>query len=95
MARTDANPDDKIKPDEAQTVRYLSEDELRVLGNIRDTEAQLSHLLSQIENLGANHGDREAMRWLGMARNNLETGMMFAMKSVVRPDDGLGRRTPK
>lgn len=99
MARTSTTEETFSSPPENPTAnpgyRALDEVESALMAKLRDTEGALALALAQIENLGAHHGDREAMRWLGMARNNLETGMMFAYKAVCRPTDGLGRRTPK
>ncbi|MGI9451984.1 MAG: DUF7681 family protein [Geminicoccaceae bacterium] len=75
--------------------RDLGDDEVYVINSLKDLEDQLGIRLSAIENGLGEHGDKEAGRWLSLARTHLETGMMFAIKAVARPSNGLGRRNPK
>ena len=77
------------------TGRQLNQKEIDLIDSIREHEARLGGLLTTIENQMAEHGDREAGRWLAEARTCLETGFMFAVKAVARPSNGLGRKAPK
>lgn len=74
--------------------RDLDEGEIEVMNALKEGEAHLGQLLTAIENGMADHGDKEAGRWLSIARTHLETGIMYAIKAVARPTNGLGRRNP-
>ena len=75
--------------------RDLNEDEIYVMNALKDHEHRMGGVLTTIENQMSDHGDREAGRWLSLARTHLETGFMFAIKAVARPSNGLGRKAPK
>lgn len=75
--------------------RDLNKDEMRLFRRLEEQEATMGSLLNTIENQMSEHGDREAGRWLSLARTHLETGFIFANKAITRPVNGLGRRQPK
>ncbi len=74
--------------------RDLTVTEIDMMNELKDIEARLGHALTGLEDTvkAMAPEDREAMRWVAMARTNLETGMMFAIKAVARPTNGLGRK---
>ena len=82
-------------PQEIAGYRHMSDDELELINKAKAVEGTVGHLLSQIENQMAEHGDKEAGRWLSLARTHLETGFMYATKAIARPSNGLGRKNPK
>lgn len=86
----DDKPLEKFKGD-----RDLSPGEIEAIEELKGVEAHLGSILTAIQNEASEHGDKEAGRWLSEARTCLETGMMFAIKAVARPSNGLGRRSPK
>lgn len=74
--------------------RDLTQGEVDLMNAIKEKEAELGVMLSLAEAVVAETGDQEAGRWVSLARTHLEIGMMFAIKSVARPTNGLGRRKP-
>lgn len=74
--------------------RDLTQDEINAANCIKTFEADLGVLLENVDNVAIAAGDGEARRWVSIARTHLETGMMFAIKAVTRPTNGLGRRIP-
>jgi hypothetical protein len=59
---------------------YLSRDETDLINEIKAQEDRMVK------------DDPDAERWLPLARTHLETGLMFLVKAVARPTNGLGRR---
>ena len=74
--------------------RDLTQGEIDAMNELKNVEAKLGVTLSRIDDLLTELGDAEAKRWVSLARTHLETGMMFAIKAVARPTNGLGRRIP-
>ena len=74
--------------------RDLTQAEIDVMNEMKAQEAALGEMLSHAAKLIGESADLEACRWLALARTNLETGMMFAIKAVARPTNGLGRSIP-
>lgn len=74
--------------------RDLTEAEIAMMNELKELEARLANSLHGLEMTVKNiaPADTEAMRWIAVARTNLETGMMYAIKAVARPTNGLGRR---
>jgi hypothetical protein len=70
--------------------RDLSEDEISLMNRIKAFEGEVADLLKELD--AAASGDPTAGRWASLARTNLETGFMYAVKSVAKPDGGLGRK---
>jgi len=69
--------------------RELPEHEIGLINRIKAWEAEVADLLKELDGQAA--GDPAAGRWASLARTNLETGFMYAVKSVARPEGGLGR----
>src|SRR6185295_13136514 len=65
--------------------RDLTEAEIRTINAFKLIEQDLADLLGAVEVEGT-----AAARWLAMARTNLETGIMYAIKAIARPTGGLG-----
>ncbi len=74
--------------------RDLTVAEIGMVNDLKEVEAQLGLTLDGIEHAvkAIAPDDHEAMRWVDMARTHLETGMMYAIKGVARPTNGLGRK---
>lgn len=72
--------------------RDLSEDEINQMNAIKAAEGQLSGLLAWVEQSATASGDPAAGRWAALARTHLETGFMYAVKAIARPDGGIGRK---
>jgi len=72
--------------------RDLSEDEIALMNRVKAKEAEMVDLLAEVEDATRAAGDHEAGRWASLARTHLETGFMFAVKAIARPDGGLGRK---
>ena len=72
--------------------RDLTEAEIESMNNLKEMEADLGKALFEVDVLCGLANDNEAKRWVALARTHLETGMMFAIKAVARPTNGLGRR---
>jgi hypothetical protein len=70
--------------------RDLTEDEISMMNRIKAFEREAADLLKELD--AAASGDPTAGRWASLARTNLETGFMYAVKSVAKPDGGLGRK---
>jgi hypothetical protein len=70
--------------------RDLSEDEIAAMNDVKSLETAVAEMLFGLDALA--NGDPAAGRWVSLARTNLETGFMYAVKSVARPDGGLGRK---
>ena len=71
--------------------RDLNQEEIDVINMLKKMEEQAGHILADIDNRVARAGDDGAARWVSIARTHLETGYMYAIKAVARPDNGLGR----
>jgi len=71
--------------------RDLSQEEIDDMNALKAKEAEMGEILARIDARCAAE-DREAGRWSAMARTNLETGFMYAIKAVARPTNGLGRK---
>ena len=74
--------------------RDLSQAEIDLMNELKRVEADLGGLLTRVSRNLLDSSDIEAERWVALARTNLETGMMYAIKAVARPTNGLGRRKP-
>jgi hypothetical protein len=61
------------------------------MNDLKDREAATGRVLRQLEDLTRAVSDPEAGRWVSIARTHLETGFMYAIKAVARPENGLGR----
>ena len=72
--------------------RKLNRVEQRLLEDLSEVEARLGQILRAIDNLGADHGDRDAGRWASLARTNGEQAFMYATRAITRPNTGLGRK---
>jgi hypothetical protein len=70
--------------------RDLTEREISTINRIKEFESTAADLLKDLEMHAA--GDPASLRWASLARTNLETGFMYAVKSVAKPDGGLGRK---
>ena len=74
--------------------RDLTQAEIDAMNEMKAHEAALGKMLDNAAKLVRQSRDIEAGRWLSLARTNLETGMMYAIKAVARPTNGLGRTDP-
>lgn len=72
--------------------RELTHVEINLMNLLKTFEADLGDLLGRVAAHVATTDDAAAARWLALARTELETGMMYAVKAVARPTNGLGRR---
>ena len=70
--------------------RDLSEAEIALINHLKELEDKLGDAVIQVQAMAATDGHGPAGRWAAMARSNLETGMMYAIKAVARPENGLG-----
>lgn len=73
--------------------RDLSEDEISRMNRIKEVEAEVAALVDELDAFAKALGDAAAGRWASLARTSLETGFMYAVKSIARPDGGLGRKS--
>jgi hypothetical protein len=71
--------------------RELGSSEVHLMNLLKDHEDSLNTLLEAVSAHIDHVGDHEAKRWVSLARNHLETGIMFAVRAVARPTEGLGR----
>ena len=74
--------------------RDLTQAEIDLMNKLKEMEGAIGDLLRGVEAQTEIAADREAGRWVALARTNLETGMMYAIKAVARPTNGLGRTDP-
>lgn len=74
--------------------RELDAIEIEAMNALKSLEANLGTQLVNLEEHVTELGDHEAKRWIDIARTYLETGMMYAIKAVARPTNGLGRKDP-
>jgi len=68
--------------------RDLSEAEIQMMNEIKEREADLKMLLDRVGE--AEDMPSDSKRWLALARTNLETGFMYAVKAVARPVGQMG-----
>lgn len=66
--------------------RKLTEEEIVQINIIKEHE---DHLAAALDRLGKELPQR-SQRWLALARTHLETGFLFAVKAVTRPEGGMG-----
>lgn len=71
--------------------RELGASEVHLMNLLKEHEDSLNTLLDAVNARLDQAGDPEAKRWLSLARNHLESGIMFAVRAVARPTEGLGR----
>ncbi len=69
--------------------RDLTEAEIALMNRLKSLEADLVTVLETVADVA--DGDQGAARWCALGRTHLETGMMFAIKAVAKPTNGLGR----
>lgn len=67
--------------------RDLTNDEIAKMNLLKQFEVDLKVLLDGLLESGA---PRDASRWLAVAKTNLETGFMYAVKAVARPTGQMG-----
>lgn len=67
--------------------RELTGAELADIAELKKIEASLCSLCDE---LAERAPTMSAKRWAALARTNLETGMMFAVKTVAQPSQSLG-----
>lgn len=72
--------------------RDLTEHEISLINRVKAFEVEVAFLVNELDVLAQQSGDPAAGRWVSLARTHLETGFMFAVKAVARPDGGLGRK---
>jgi hypothetical protein len=70
--------------------RDLSGEEIAAMNAVKTAEGMVAALMNTLDQSAA--GDPAAGRWASLARTQLEMGFMFAVKSIARPDGGLGRK---
>jgi hypothetical protein len=73
--------------------RDLEEGDLKLINHLKGIEHNCGVLLTSMEG-PLKEADPEALRWLALGRTHIETGIMYAIKAVARPSNGLGRRFP-
>lgn len=70
--------------------RDLNQGEIELTNHWKNVEEQLRVMLNTMQQQ-LQPVDPEAVRWVALARTYLEAGIMFAIKAVTRPANGLGR----
>jgi hypothetical protein len=73
---------------EIKGYRQLTDIETAKINKLKDLEQGLANMLTQMG--GELSGYPHSQRWLSLARTHLETGFMFAVKAVTRPERGMG-----
>ena len=71
--------------------RDLGSSDIELMNLLKQHEDTVGSLLEAVSARLDQVGDHEAKRWVWIARTHLETGIMFAVKAVARPTEGLGR----
>ena len=75
------NQDQKIKG-----YRDLSQDEIDSMNKVKETAEQVGKLLSEVEALNhATGGHAVDLRWVSIARTDLQKGFMALTRSIARP----------
>lgn len=72
--------------------RELHPTEISAINALKEREAEMGEILSEITENAQIIGDGAVIRWAAIARTHLETGFMYAIKAVARPTNGLGRK---
>ncbi|WP_171491511.1 Acb2/Tad1 domain-containing protein, partial [Acinetobacter baumannii] len=68
-----------------QGYRDLTAEDIAVINELKRRETELREFLNSIET-----STRQSCRWMSVAKTNLETGFMYAIKAVAQPDGTLG-----
>jgi hypothetical protein len=68
--------------------RDLSQADVDLMNEIKALE---EHVASVYRKLTPSASDVAVANWLDTGRTHLETGFMYLLKAVARPDNGLGR----
>ena len=71
--------------------RDLGSSEIELMNLLKGQEDTLGAILEAVSARLDQVGDPEGERWVALAREHLEIGIMFAVKAVARPTEGLGR----
>lgn len=72
--------------------RDFTEAEILDIREWKAREALIAGQLDQLHEHVKASGDQEAGRWVSLARTHFEIAFMFAVKSIARPDQSIGRR---
>lgn len=68
--------------------RILTDEEKDLINEIKAQEINLKQAIDDaIDRIAP---DRHSARWVALARTHLEIGLMFLVKAVGRPTEGLG-----
>lgn len=70
--------------------RELQPGQVERMNRFKTIEEDLTDALEFARRAAEHDQDAAALRWLAIARTDLETGFMFAIKAVARPMGGLG-----
>ncbi len=65
----------------------MTEGQILIINAIKANEAKIKEVIDGLQET-CKHTDSE--RWLELARDNLETGFMYAVKAVARPKGQMG-----
>ncbi|GMR15849.1 MAG: hypothetical protein BMS9Abin31_0143 [Gammaproteobacteria bacterium] len=61
--------------------RDLSQEEIDMINNIKETSETLRVMITSLDRT-----ETTDKRWVAMAKSNLQTGIMYAVRSVAQPE---------
>lgn len=70
----------------------LSPETVDFINEVKAAENTIADLVARIEAKAQLDSSFDAGRWVALARTQLETGFMFAVKALARPTGGLGQK---
>lgn len=69
--------------------RELSQDEIDQMNHVKNIENKLMKYLDDLQRIGTGHENGADMRWLAIARTDLQKGFMALGRAIARPDGYL------
>lgn len=67
--------------------RELSQEEIDLMNEVKTKAEEVGQLIGKLESLNADTGGHAIdMRWVNIARTNLQQGFMALTRSVAKPD---------
>ena len=72
--------------------RQQPQEVIDLINKVKEHEERTKALATIVGKFAGEVGDQDAGRWASVAATHLETGFMFLVKTVARPEAGIGRR---
>lgn len=65
--------------------RELSREEINLMNDAKQKEVEVIGLVKRLEDRFASEGDSESLRWLAIAKTDIQKGFMALIRSIAKP----------